>query len=283
MHFCFSSMSYNLIRNFWCVAGYLNIKIFRWSHWISHPCEIPWDVSCCLSVSPFALSLSLSLSRSPPLFSLSPLSRISISVFSWTRALTDCLSTPPLETEESSRTSGNLNGCQRAWECQHRADLIWMKGERLCSLSGRDWKMITLGFSPDCGKTRGGGGRVTATSWRHVEACLPAPFVSRMRRMQPVDLTFASPCWHEEAKWNQGKTEVTVCHAVHSFCLNRESGKDIWCDNSTRTEQETYQKGQSRRKTKIWIRNVNTDSNMGRHQSREQPCVHSFFLTNKDT
>lgn len=84
MHFCFSSMSYNLIRNFWCIAGYLNIKVFRWSHWISHPCEIPWDVSCCLSVW-FSLSLSL--------FLLSLLSRISIRVF-WCTSLTHCLSTP---------------------------------------------------------------------------------------------------------------------------------------------------------------------------------------------
>lgn len=143
MHFCFSSMSYNLIRNFWCVASYLNIKIFRWSHWINHPCEIPWDVSCCLSVS-----LSL--------FSLLLLSCISISVF-WTPALTDCLLTPPLETKESSCTFGNLNGCQSVWVCENRADLIWMKREMLCSLSGLDWKMITLGFCPDRSKTRGGG------------------------------------------------------------------------------------------------------------------------------
>ena len=184
MHFCFSSMSYNLIRNFWCVAGYLNIKIFRWSHWISHPCEIPWDVSCCLSVSPptsLALTLSHRLSSHSCRFLAFP--SVFFFFFSRTTELADCLSTPPLETEESSRTFGNLNGCQRAW-----ADLIWMKGERLCSLSGRDWKMITLGFSPDCGKTRGGGGCVTATSWHRVEACLPAPFVSRMQRMQPVDL-----------------------------------------------------------------------------------------------
>lgn len=201
-------------------------------------------------------SLSPSLSLSPPLFSLSPLSRISISVFSWTPALADCLSTPPLETEESSRTSGNLNGCQRSWVCEHRADLIWMKGERLCSLSGRVWKMITLGFSPDCGKTRGGGGRVTATSWRRVEACLPAPFVSRMQRMQPVDLTFASPCWHEEAKWYQGENRgYSVSRSSLLLSQQRkQEGYLVWQQH--KTGQETYQNGQSRRKTTIWIRNV---------------------------
>lgn len=146
MHFCFSSMSYNLIRNFWCVAGYLNIKIFRWSHWISHPCEIPWDVSCCLSVSP---PLSL--------FSLSWLSCISISVF-WSPALTACLSTPPLETKESSWTFGNLNGWQCARVCEHSADLIWWKERGYAHYQVWNWKMITLGFSHDSGKTRGGGG-----------------------------------------------------------------------------------------------------------------------------
>lgn len=76
MHFCFSSMSYNLIRNFWCVAGYLNIKIFRWSHWISHPREIPWDVSCCLCVSLSPSSHSSRRLAFPSVFSWLPSSEI---------------------------------------------------------------------------------------------------------------------------------------------------------------------------------------------------------------
>lgn len=145
MHFCFSSMSYNLIRNFWCVAGYLNIKIFRWSHWISRPCEIPWDVSCCLSVSPAASPLPRSPCFPPSLhvFSLSLLSCISISArtASGTRRLFFLFllllrlllaRLPPSETMGSWRTSGNLNGCQCAWVCERSE---WRKSER-GSLSG---------------------------------------------------------------------------------------------------------------------------------------------------
>lgn len=44
MHFCFSSLSYNLIKNFWCIAGYLNIKMFHGSLSIIYCPKIPEDV-----------------------------------------------------------------------------------------------------------------------------------------------------------------------------------------------------------------------------------------------
>lgn len=159
MHFCFSSMSYNLIRNFWCVAGYLNIKIFRWSHWISHPCEIPWDVSCCLSVTP----------PPPPPPPLSPLPCISFCVF-WTPALTHCFWT--LDTKELSWYLWDPNGWQCAHTYEHRVDLIWWKKKGYAHYRAWYWKMITLGFSPDSGKTRGGGCGMILTSCHHVEVRL---------------------------------------------------------------------------------------------------------------
>lgn len=44
MHFCFSSLSYNLIKNFWCIAGSLNINMFHGSLSIISRHEIPEDV-----------------------------------------------------------------------------------------------------------------------------------------------------------------------------------------------------------------------------------------------
>lgn len=44
MHFCFSSMSYNLIKNFWCIASVLNINMFHGSLSIIYCLEILEDV-----------------------------------------------------------------------------------------------------------------------------------------------------------------------------------------------------------------------------------------------
>lgn len=44
MHFCFSSMSYNLIKNFWCIASILNINMFHGSLSIIYRLEILEDV-----------------------------------------------------------------------------------------------------------------------------------------------------------------------------------------------------------------------------------------------
>lgn len=44
MHFCFSSMSYNLIKNFWCIASILNINMFHGSLSIIYQLEILEDV-----------------------------------------------------------------------------------------------------------------------------------------------------------------------------------------------------------------------------------------------
>lgn len=157
MHFCFSSMSYNLIRNFWCVAGYLNIKIFRWSHWISHPCEIPWDVSCCLSVA-----------SPPPTTSLSLLTLAAFlhfhQCFQSFRARRLFCGT---ETKGSWRTSGNPDGCLSLeltqWDEKREV--------RFITWSESGWLLHRVS-PPERGKTSGRGCCVMLTSCHHVEVSL---------------------------------------------------------------------------------------------------------------
>lgn len=69
-----------------------------------------------------------------------------------------------------------------------------------------------------------------------------------------------------------------MCHAVHSFCLNRESRKDIWCDNSTKQDKRHIKKDRAEEKLQFGLETFKYGET-----PRPRTAMRAFiFLTNKD-